>query len=59
MLLSKKQGKWGLIDKGGNEILAPRFDHIEPFKDGIARVHEGRRIGYINRAGKFIWEPTS
>jgi hypothetical protein len=31
-------GKWGYIDAMCNEIVAPQYDWVEPFKDGVAQV---------------------
>ncbi len=33
-----KGGKWGYIDAMCNEIIAPQYDWVEPFKDGVAQV---------------------
>ncbi len=51
-------GKWGLIDRKGNEIVSPKFNHISPFNDfGLAVAQYGRerfRYGIINTQGQII-----
>ena len=31
-------GKWGLIDKTGKEVVAPRFDQIGDVEAGVAEA---------------------
>jgi hypothetical protein len=64
-------GKWGVIDTGGNFVVKPRFKSvfkgespIEEFSNGLARVNikdgvRPNKEGYIDRTGKFVWEPTN
>ena len=33
-----KDGKYGVILKGGKEIIPPKYDYISPFKDGLSRA---------------------
>jgi len=33
-----KGGKWGYIDAMCNEVVAPQYDMVNPFKDGLAQV---------------------
>jgi len=58
--------KWTFIDKSGNQITSPKFDEVEPFYNGLARVtiyvpvedEIEENYGYINKAGKYVWFPT-
>jgi hypothetical protein len=51
------RGKEGFMDARGNVVIAPRFDHVTPFSEGMAAVGDGDRWGYIDRAGKLIISP--
>ena len=35
------------------------FSNDETVSDGIAPVWIGNKQGYVNKSGKFIWNPTS
>lgn len=57
-----KNGKYGYIDKSGNEIIPCKYSLVDDsYKDGIARVwgemdekSGGRPSGYVNNKGKVI-----
>ncbi|MBO7570652.1 MAG: WG repeat-containing protein [Bacteroidales bacterium] len=61
-----ENGKRGYIDKDGNIIIEPKYDMIEIFKDGLARVsvgadttmgyyyRRGGKYGYIDATGKIV-----
>ncbi|MDQ0116578.1 WG repeat-containing protein [Paenibacillus harenae] len=52
-------GKMGMIDKTGKEIIKPVYDVIdEQFMDGLLAVAQGEKWGYINKEGKFVIEAT-
>lgn len=59
--------KWTFIDKSGNQITSPKFDEVEPFYNGLARVtiiipvgaEFENRYGYINKKGSYVWFPTN
>ena len=46
----------------GELAFGGEFDRAEDFVDGIARIYLGRgenpRIGYVDRAGDYVWFPT-
>lgn len=42
---------WGLLDRDGGWVVAPRFDEVEPFSDGWARVTEGERVWWLGTDG--------
>ena len=37
----------------------PQFDQVEPFSDGLAEVQRGDWYGLIDKAGQFVWGPTT
>lgn len=47
-------GKWGLLDKAGVEVVAPRFDRISGFEDGKARALEGGAERTIDPQGNAV-----
>lgn len=50
---------WGFIDTTGKEVLPPRFDWIySGFRHGLIEVASGGKAGYIDKTGKWIWEPS-
>jgi hypothetical protein len=52
------ENKWGIIDKSGKWIVAPKFEFVSQFSDdGLASVKEGNYFGFIDMTGKFIIEP--
>lgn len=58
--------KWTFIDRSGNQITNPKFDEVEPFYNGLARVtiyvpvedEIEENYGYINKSGDYVWFPT-
>lgn len=61
--------KWGFIDKTGKFVINPQYDSAREFDNGIAEVgvKAGRKpdsiidnyqYGYIDRNGKYIWQPS-
>ena len=62
-------GKWTFIDTSGNQITSPKFDEVEPFFNGLARVtilipnemddDFTEKFGYINKSGSYVWFPTN
>jgi hypothetical protein len=40
-------GKWGLIDEKGNNVLAPSYELILPFDNGIAPFNSGGQAEYV------------
>lgn len=49
---------WGYIDKSGGFVVKQQFSFAEPFQDGIALVQVGKKVGYIDRDGKYVWPLT-
>jgi hypothetical protein len=68
----EKNRKWGFIDDYGSEIIPCIYDDSKPFNNGLAAIYVGGtwfdyispekypnvRMGYINRKGEIIWEPS-
>jgi WG containing repeat len=46
------------IDKTGKPISSKRFTQCGEFQNGAARVKIDDKMGYINPAGKYIYEPN-
>lgn len=47
---------WGIINDKGEAILPCRFDSIEAFEDGKAKVKLNNKIGYIDETGHEEYE---
>ncbi|MFL0194347.1 WG repeat-containing protein [Clostridium sp. WILCCON 0269] len=47
-------GKWGYIDKTGNEVIQPKYDRAQPFSEGLAAVLLNGKWGYINKSGNEV-----
>lgn len=52
-----EHGKEGFIDVRGKTIIAPQFDGLTSFSEGLAAVRVGDKWGYIDRTGKVIVTP--
>lgn len=55
--LVRQSGKFGFIDKKGNEIVAPQYDYIEGFgeyRKSWCLVKKGNYLGFIDNKGKEI-----
>jgi hypothetical protein len=56
-------GKWGLIDKTGEILFQTKYFLMDEFQSGLAKVYDreylpSAKIGYIDRTGKLIWQPS-
>ncbi len=49
----------GFIDPEGRWAIAPQFDQVKPFEHGLAEVRRGDWVGLIDKAGDFVWGPTT
>src|SRR5262245_7915458 len=52
-----EKGKWGFIDETGRTVIAPRFDSVDSFHDGLARVTEQGKVAFIDTSGKVVLRP--
>src|SRR5262245_44481338 len=51
------EGKMGYINKAGEIVIAPKYDHVCPMHDGYAIVMVGEKKGLIDREGKVLIKP--
>lgn len=49
-----RSGKFGYCDSAGKNIIKPRFDDAQPFRNGYAIVGENGRYGVIDAAQRTI-----
>jgi len=49
--------QWGIINQRGIELIPPKYDKIEKFKDGYARVRIQQFSGLSNLDGELIVQP--
>ena len=47
-------GKYGMMDKNGNEIVSAKYDDSWPFTCGLANVVKNGKWGYINTKGEEV-----
>lgn len=45
-------GKWGVKDENGKVIVAPKYENIRSFSDGMAYVREPNQKGGIHRQNR-------
>ena len=55
--LDDERGRWGFVNPAGEVVIAPRYDDIEPFQNGLAPVSLAGIWGYIDRRGTMAIEP--
>jgi hypothetical protein len=52
-------GRWGYIDRAGHVVIKPKFSEAYDFAGGIAMVMlPGKKMGYIDKTGKYVWPPS-
>ena len=49
-------GRWGFVNKSGETVINPQFDHAGGFAEGLAPVRMGR-WGYVDASGKMQINP--
>ncbi|MEK6265970.1 MAG: WG repeat-containing protein [Clostridium sp.] len=47
------------MDSTGKIVIDAVFEEAYEFTDGIARVEIGKRIGYIDKLGEYLWKLQS
>ena len=57
MTIANKNGKFGVLDSGGNIIVPFEYDDIQPFSGGLARISYGGSYGFADKAGNIIVPP--
>ena len=40
-------------------VIKPQFTKADDFFEGLARVWQGGKHGYIDQTGKFVWKPSN
>src|SRR5438034_549366 len=53
----QENGKWGYMNRGGNVVIPPQFEHAEDFFDHKAVVSLEGKTGYIDESGTWQIEP--
>lgn len=54
LALVVQDGRYGLIDSQGAEVVTPQYDDLADLKQGLARVEIDGRYGFINRTGELV-----
>jgi hypothetical protein len=54
----KGRKRWGFIDRTGAWVIAPRYDRVSDFSEGLAAAEEDGRAGFIDRSGMFVIKPV-
>ncbi|HYG79521.1 MAG TPA: WG repeat-containing protein, partial [Pyrinomonadaceae bacterium] len=47
----------GFIDNAGKLVIAPQFDAVESFREGLAVVMVERKYGFVDKAGRVVIKP--
>lgn len=48
--------KAGYIDTAGKVVIAPQFDYVERFHEGLAKVRMNDKWGFINSSGDVVFD---
>jgi hypothetical protein len=56
---SRKRCRAGYINRTGDLIVPPVYDHAYPFRNGLASVGQGDLWGAINLRGELVIPPCS
>lgn len=54
LLMVKRNGKYGFINKMGEKVTPLKYDNADPFSEGLAAVLLNKKWGFINRKGKVV-----
>jgi hypothetical protein len=52
-----KDGKYGIINEDGEEVVALNFESISYFIGDYAKVKIGDKFGFVDKTGKIVIEP--
>jgi len=50
----EKDDKFGFVDSTGDFVIAPTFDEVLPFSEGLAAARIGDKWGFIDSSGHFV-----
>jgi hypothetical protein len=53
----QSNGRWGVINQKGIELIPPKYDKIEAFENGYAKVQIKGFNGLTNLKGELIVQP--
>ncbi|HEY9115116.1 MAG TPA: WG repeat-containing protein [Bacteroidales bacterium] len=53
----KIEGKWGFLDKTGNEVIPFIYDYAGQFSEGLVSVVKGKKEMFIDKSGTIVLEP--
>ncbi len=51
------RGRWGFIDTQGRMAVAPNFEQVRPFSNGLAAAYVSGLWGYIDKQGGWVIPP--
>lgn len=54
MAAVKKNGKWGFVNRSGEEVIACKYGYADGFVNGRAVVVKNGKWGYINKSGEQV-----
>jgi hypothetical protein len=58
LLPIQQSGKYGLIDRRTKKIvLAPQYEFLHPYSEGLAPFRTGGKYGYLNLSGRVVIQP--
>lgn len=52
-----KNGKFGMINESGQEIVPPQYESISYFIGAYAKIKENGKFGFIDKSGKVVITP--
>jgi len=56
-VMQMRNGKYGALDRDGRTIVAPQYDYMAPYAEGLAVVRVGEKWGYVDTRGQTAIEP--
>lgn len=57
LYMAGKNDRWGFIDKTGKIVIPLKYCGVRDFSEGLAAVAVGKKVGYINTAGRMVIKP--
>ncbi|NJL13520.1 MAG: WG repeat-containing protein [Microscillaceae bacterium] len=52
-----KNGKFGMINESGQEIVPPQYESVSYFIGSFAKIKENGKFGFIDKTGKVVIAP--